>query len=40
MANAWMKHLKDEWDKEKKKDKPKSYSEVMKKAKSSYKPKK
>ena len=35
--NAWMKHLAKEWEKEKKKDSPKSYSEVMKKAKASYK---
>jgi hypothetical protein len=34
--NSWLDHLKKEWKKEQKKDKPKSYSEVMKKAKKSY----
>ncbi len=33
----WMKHLEREWDKEKEKKNPKSFKEVMKKAKASYK---
>lgn len=36
----WMKHLSEEWEKEKKKKNPKSYKEVMMEAKKSYKPKK
>ena len=33
----WMKHLEDEWEKEKKKKNHKSFSEVMKSAKKTYK---
>jgi len=33
----WQKHLMKEWEKEKKKENPKSFREVMKKAKKSYK---
>jgi hypothetical protein len=33
----WMKHLMKEWEKEKKKKKPCSFTEVMKKAKKNYK---
>ena len=36
MKNKWMEHLKNEWDKEKKKKKPMSYSDLMSKAKKSY----
>lgn len=39
MKNAWMKHLTEEWNKEKKKKNHLSYSEVMKKAKKTYKKK-
>jgi hypothetical protein len=35
--NKWLEHLKDEWKKEQKKDSPKSYREVMKRAKQNYK---
>jgi len=38
--NAWMKHLEKEWNKEKGKKEGLSYSEVMRKAKKSYKPSK
>jgi len=37
MKNKWMAHLAKEWNKEKKKKNPLSYSEVMKKAKKTYK---
>ena len=39
-SNPWMDHLKEEWNKEKKKKSGKSYTEVMKNAKKTYKPKK
>jgi hypothetical protein len=32
----WMKHLMKEWEKEKKKENPKSFKEVMAKAKKNY----
>jgi hypothetical protein len=35
--DKWKKHLMKEWDKEKKKDSPKKFSEVMKSAKKTYK---
>ncbi|MFW6283648.1 MAG: hypothetical protein ACOC1P_06390 [Minisyncoccales bacterium] len=35
--NPWRKHLMEEWEKEKKKKNPDSFSEVMKKAKKNYK---
>jgi len=34
--SKWQKHLMKEWEKEKKKDKPKSFREIMAKAKKSY----
>jgi len=40
MKNKWMQHLAKEWATEKKKKNHMSYSEVMKKAKKTYKPKK
>lgn len=33
----WMKHLMKEWEKEKKKKNPKSFTEIMKLAKKNYK---
>ena len=36
---AWQKHLMNEWDKEKKKKSPSSFTDVMKKAKNTYKKK-
>lgn len=35
--NKWLKHLEEEWKKEKKKKNPDSFKEVMKRAKKSYK---
>jgi len=37
MKNKWMEQLKKEWEKEKRKKNHLSYSEVMKKAKKTYK---